>query len=52
MIGPNGLINYKPDYIQPPGIQATCHAHSEPIGFKTVKELQTHWKVEHEGKQI
>jgi hypothetical protein len=38
-------------YTQPPGIRATCHGHPEPLGFKSIADLQKHWQEEHEGRQ-
>jgi hypothetical protein len=46
-----GPDTYIEDYIQPPGIRATCHGHLEPLGFKSIEDLQKHWREEHEGRQ-
>jgi hypothetical protein len=45
--GPNGPIKYKPPYVQPLGIRATCHMHDVPLGFKGISEMERHILDEH-----
>lgn len=51
-IGPNGLVNYTPLHVLSNNARAACHLHSEPIEFRTFKEMRVHMIREHDYRKF
>lgn len=47
LVGPNGPIHYKLEYVIPAPYRAACHMHKKPVLFMTIRELQKHILKEH-----